>query len=456
LKILEVMMTALAVGFQSERARTSTPGVTVRAVVPGSPAEKAGLKPDDVITQVDDQPIGDFLDFYIAAFGRAYTLTVKRGNRHRDLRLERRHLEDTGLEMHTGRPIACSNRCVFCFVDQLPKGLRKELYIKDEDYRLSFLHGNYLTLTNLTAQDESRIVRLHLSPLYASVHATDEAARAKLLGRQPEAPVLDVIDRLGEGGIRLHAQVVVVPKFNDGAVLEQTLQDLARRHDTILSLSVVPVGLTGHRAGLPLLEAVSSPQAARIVDDVRRLNCKMRGRIGRGFVYASDEMMLAAGGEIPTASYYDDFPQIENGVGLLRRFIDSSADASIPASLQGRRLAFVTGRLAAPFVDEVAARLVRQGAMVDVVVIDNSLLGRSVTVSGLLAGQDILRAIGRMDALDAVVLPPNVINESGVTLDDMTAEGMSEGAGVPFIVGDYDMGETLEAIDAVFSGKHKV
>ncbi len=442
-------MTALFSAFAAERARAFPHGAVVGNVRSGSPAARAGLMPGDMITHVDDEPIGDFLDFYVAAFGRTYALTVRRGRDHHVLQLERQRMEDTGIEIEPGKPMACSNKCVFCFVDQLPEGLRGDLYVKDEDYRLSFLHGNYVTLSNLKPEDEARIKEVRLSPLYVSVHATDEELRARLLGRRQREPILNILNRLADAGIKFHTQVVVVPGYNDGAALERTLRDLVERHEFILSISVVPVGLTSQRDGLVDLEPVGPKPARHVAEKIKALNVRMRQTIGRGLVYASDELLLTGRCLIPLASYYDDFPQIENGVGLLRQLLDSARHLRVPAGLKGRNLVFVTGVLAGPFIEEIASKIGDEGVRVGVTVIENGLFGSSATVTGLLSGKGILSALAGISGIDAIVLPPNVINETGITLDDTSPAEMAEVLAVPVVVGEYDMNQTLERLHGV-------
>ncbi|MFH1313874.1 MAG: DUF512 domain-containing protein [Candidatus Eisenbacteria bacterium] len=444
-------MTALKSEDAHTRAKASNTGVIVRGVTVDSPADRAGLCAGDVVTHIDSEPINDFLDFYIASFSPGYSLTVVRGEDEVALKLKRKPMEETGVEIETGPPARCNNRCVFCFVDQLPLGLRAALYLKDEDYRLSFLHGSYLTLTNLSPLDEERILRMHLSPLYVSVHATDEGVRARLLGREHKESILSILDRLGGGGIKFHTQVVVVPGFNDGDVLRRTLSSLCDRHEIILSISIVPVGLTCYRQGLKPLEGVSPARAREMVRYVRVLNTRMRETTGRGLVYASDELLLLSGSPVPAASYYDDYPQIENGVGLLRMLVESTRNLKVPRALEGKRLVFVTGQLAAPHIEEMAS-ILRTGLVdVEVVPVANSLFGPTVTVSGLLPGRDILESVLRVPSCDAVVVPPSMVNSDGITLDDMTVSRMSDALGVPVVVGDYDMKETMKRLDSVFN-----
>ena len=432
-------------------------GVKVLSVASRSAAHAAGLHAGDVVTGIDRAPITDFLDFYLASFGPEHAMTVRRGGRRREIAISRGSSDDLGIEIETGRVTPCNNRCVFCFVDQLPRGLRPALYVKDEDYRLSFLHGNYLTLTNLRPKDEVRITEHHLSPLYVSVHATDEAARARLLGRAPREAILKTLKRLAARGTRFHAQVVVVPGLNDGVCLDRTLEDLLDPGHGLLSVAVVPVGLTRHRKGLAPVRPVTQAGARAALDQVARHNRAARKLTGRGFVYASDELFILAGRPIPAARYYDDFPQMENGVGLARNFLGQVAALVPSASLRGRRLALVTGVLARPFVDRLSAKLLRSGVEASVIPVENRLFGPSVTVSGLVAGRDVLKTLAALHALktapgyDAVVLPPDMVNSNGVTLDDFSIRDLARRAGAPVVVAEASLMVTLEKVEATLA-----
>jgi putative radical SAM enzyme (TIGR03279 family) len=437
---------------RTKQGKASTQGVRVNRIESDSPAARAGLATGDLITHVDGKPIRDFLDFYIASFRLRCSVRLLRRGGSRNLELARRRRESTGIEIEVGKLIGCNNKCIFCFVDQLPEGLRRDLYLKDGDYRLSFLHGNYLTLTNLTREHEQRICEMHLSPLYVSVHATDSKVRARLLGRHQDAPILGTLDRLACKGIKCHAQIVIVPGINDGNVLEATLKHLCERHQSVLSVSVIPVGLTSHRQGLHSINPVGEVLAVEIVQMVDDINHHMRQVTGRGMVYASDELIILSRQDIPGTSYYDDYPQIENGVGLLRAFLEGAGNLRIPRSLRYRRLVFLTGSMASPYLEDTARGLERRGITIKVVALENSLFGPSVTVSGLLSGNDIMLAASAASDCDAIVLPPAVLNEEGMTLDGIGLSEIADAAGVPVIPGDYDLGKVIKDL-AVFLGK---
>ncbi len=444
-------MVALKVSRKSAGTRTSK-GVKVSHVRSASPAAKAGLEADDIIAEVNGKKVTDFLDIFVAAFEDCLALKVRRAGKEKNLEVKRVKGQSLGAELEAGKPTVCNNNCVFCFVDQMPRGLRQGLYLKDEDYRFSFLHGNYLTLTNLSPKDEKRIIDMHLWPLYVSVHSTDEDVRARLMGKKPGEDVISILDRLGSEGIGFHTQVVVVPGMNDGVKLGRTLADLCSRHDFILSVSVVPVGLTCHREGLPPLKMVNSALAGEIVAVIQKFQDEMRRATWRGVVYAADELFLLAGLDIPPGSYYDDYPQTDNGVGLMRMLLDSAEGLRLPAALKGKKMAFVTGALAAPHIEKITSTLSKRGLKVDVIAAANRLFGPMVTVSGLLSGKDMLDALPDASEYDAVVLPPNVLNADGVTLDDMTIKDMSDRLGLPVLVGDYDFKETLKRLKNELTG----
>jgi putative radical SAM enzyme (TIGR03279 family) len=439
---------------EGKKVRPGTPtGVVIDHVEPGSPAARAGIRAGDRLLRINGVSIRDTLDVYLELFEKTLEACLERDREIMTLCLRRHRGEDVGMGLRPERPTVCNSKCIFCFVDQMPPGLRRSLYIKDEDYRLSFLHGNYLTLTNLGPSDEERIRRMHLSPLYVSVHATDPEARTRLLGRRHSEPVLDIMDRLGHAGIRFHTQIVLVPGYNDGQVLEQSLGDLCERHEYVLSVSVVPVGLTAHRNGLARIDPVDRELATRTVRQVERIHFRMRDSLGRGLVYAGDEVMLLAGLAIPDTSYYDDYPQIDNGVGLIRYLLDSLEGLRVPGSLKGKRIVLVTGKLAEPYIRELADLLGGRGIEAEVIAVTNRLFGPSVTVSGLLSGEDISLALDRIENADLIVLPPNVLNPDGLTLDSMSLSDVEAATGIKTITAEYDFRQTVKRIKHVCETK---
>jgi putative radical SAM enzyme (TIGR03279 family) len=419
----------------------------VRRIEPGSEAALAGVQSDDDLVAVAGRPVGDSLDL---AFVLGWVddelppWEFVRGGESASVVLPTRGPDDLGIEFAPDAVRTCGNRCTFCFVDQLPRGLRPSLYVRDEDYRLSFTLGNYLTLTNLTDADYERIARQRLSPLYVSVHATDDVVRRRTLGNANAPAIIPSLERLAADGIRVHTQIVVCPGVNDGAVLEDTLGDLLALGETVLSVAVVPVGLTVHREGLPVVEAVSREKARELLDAVERWQRRFEDARGEPVVFAADEIYLRAGRELPPHDRYGDFPQIENGVGLLRSF---EADlAARAADLDGGiasplSVVVVTGTAAAAFLSRAidAALADVRNLDVRVLAVENGLFGPSVTVAGLLPGQDLAAAIAAAAPADLFLIPGEVLNEDELTLDGMTVDEIASETGKGDVVATDDL-----------------
>jgi len=348
----------------------------------------------------------------------------------------------------------CGAHCVFCFVEQLPKGLRKPLYLKDDDYRLSFIHGNFITLANVADSDLERIVTQRLSPLYVSVHTTDPDLRDKMLGRA--APnILDQIDRLSRGRITLHTQIVLCRGINDGEALQRTLDDLSARYPTVASIAIVPAGVSAHRRHPTPIPPIDAQYSAAIIDTLEHMQRLCLGEKGTRLVWAADEFYLSAGRRIPSARTYEGYPQIENGIGLVRQFKESAArtraqlrsatggrgDSIGSGSVQGaaslssgcfaRRHMFslVTGYLAAPILTEWAESLREWGISLGVFPVVNRLFGESVTVAGLMSGRDLIDQLRGRDLGEALFVP-SVALRDGAFLDDVTLETVAAELGV--------------------------
>lgn len=419
----------------------------VLAVEPGSVAARAGLAPGDRIVSLNGAALRDVIDLRFEGAEEDLSFVVERPGRARPfrIRIERANGESLGIETEEMKARVCGNECVFCFIDQMPKGHRRGLYVRDEDYRFSFLHGNYVTLTNLRPWEFERILTQGLSPLYVSVHATDPIVRARLLGIDAASPVADVrprLRRLVEGGVRVHAQVVLCPGLNDGSVLDDTAETLAGLHPGVASVAVVPLGLTKHRQGLPELEPVTAPFARTVLDQVERMQSRYRSRLGTPFVYLADEWYFLTGSPIPESDHYQDFPQLEDGVGLARRLIDRLGEDGerlpITERVRGRHATVITGVMAAPLIEAELVRgvLARHARRVDLVVVENEFLGPGITVSGLLAGDDIRRAVASHGGPGEVVcLPPACINGRSLFLDDLSLAELEASLAVPIHVG---------------------
>lgn len=403
-------------------------GGTVSAVAHGSIAEECGILPGDRLLQLNGQPLRDLIDFRYAADSTDLTLLYLHGDEEHEVQVEKDWDEELGIEFDS--PIfdhirQCRNRCGFCFVRNLPKGMRRSLYIRDDDYRLSFLFGNFITLSNLDRSDLDRIEAQRLSPLYVSVHAGEQSLRNRLLGI--DAPdVMGQIDDLGRRGVRVHAQIVLCPGINDGAHLTRTIEDLASRQETVLSAAAVPVGLTRFCEN-PEMRVFTPEEARRVVDQVAPMQRHFRAAFGSSFIQLSDEFYLMAGRPVPSTSWYDGFPQLDNGVGLVRRLLSSWASSRrrLPAGLaRPRHVGWICGTSAYPTLARMAVDAMQRvdGLRVEVHPVENRFFGSTVTVSGLLVGSDVLDTI-KQEHLDCWVLPRVMFDEDGErTLDGVTLD----------------------------------
>ncbi len=404
------------------------------AVEPQSIAEELGLHPGDELLEINGKRVRDHLDVRFHEGDENITLKVAREGEVILFDIEKNDGERIGMNFEEMRILSCGNDCIFCFVDQNPKGLRNQLYFRDGDYRLSFMYGNYTTMTNAGPAILQRIVEQRLAPQYISVHATDPEVRHELMGLKKDDHILDKIAYLHDNGIDMHTQIVLCPGYNDGDVLLKTVNDLARFKKHVRSLAIVPVGLTDHRFGLAHLGRVDQPYALELLEKVQEWQKGFREELGRSFVYASDEFYVVAGKNVPPSSWYDGFGQLENGVGMVRNFVTRTRSQArrFPASLRApRRLVLITGELAAGMITaEIVPLLSRiRKLTVDVVVAQNTLFGRSVTVAGLLSGNCVYSAVHQREPGDLLLLPPDILNTDGVFLDDMTVPSLAEKVG---------------------------
>ena len=414
-------------------------GVVVSRVRQGSAAAAAGVCGGDRLLAVNGAPLRDVIDFHFNAGEEELRVELERAGVRTAARLVRRRGRDLGLEFETPRPAeisTCANKCVFCFIHQLPRGMRRSLYVKDDDYRLSFLHGNYITLTDLDEAELDRIETQRLSPLYVSVHATDPALRHELLGRPRVAtPILPVMARLARAGISMHAQIVLCPGLNDGARLARTVFDLSALHPGVRTTAIVPVGLTRHRQRLPELRSLEPDEARALAATVTAWQDELRARLGSRFVFLADEIYLRAGLDVPPGRAYEGFPVIEDGIGLVRRFEDGFRRAS--HRLRGRRrpprtITVVSGEMFAPRLAGLLGDLAVAGLTVDVAAVPNDFFGRKIAVAGLLTGQDIQRELARRRLGGRVLIPGVTLREQdGVFLDDLTPADLARDLDVP-------------------------
>ena len=418
--------------------------VTVARVRPGTIADELGIQPGTELLAVNGREVDDFLDWeFLTADDTLLVHARLPGGEELEFDIERPEGEPLGVELVPPNVRRCANRCEFCFIEGLPKGLRRNLYIRDDDYRLSFAYGNFATLSNLKERDERRIIEYRLSPLYVSVHATPWEARKKLLNNPRVPNIVEQLTRLAQHGIQFHGQMVVVPGLNDGDVLEQSLQDLWNLGDSVITVAVVPVGLTQFNH-LFKGESMSRENATRLLEAVGRWGDRAVRERGKRWVFGSDELYLLSGVSLPDAAYYEDFPQIENGVGAvasLRARLAEGID-SLP-SLAGRRIGVVTGTAMAPLMTELVAQIEqRTGAHFEVIRTVNSLFGPGVTTAGLLVGADMRRELAGRTDLDLVLIPAETINEDGLFLDDDTFESLRAALPMP-VLASYDFIDVL-------------
>ena len=434
------------------KPRSSADGVVVAAVRPRTPAAAAGLRAGDRILAINGHALRDAIDFQFHGSDDRLALSVERAGATQALSLARRPGADLGVELEApraGEIATCANKCVFCFIHQLPKGMRRSLYVKDDDFRLSFLHGNYITLTDLDETELERIVEQRLSPLYVSVHATDPTLRWELLGRpRRHAEILPRLERLAKAGIRMHAQIVLCPDLNDGAQLERTVRELAPLHPSVATTAIVPVGLTRHRERLPALRTLTDDEARALVATVAAWQREFLEQLGSRFVFLGDEVYLQAGAPLPDADAYEGFAIAEDGIGLVRRFEDGLARTlrrrralSVP-----RDVTLVSGALYAPRLERLLASI--PGAIARVAAVPNEFFGGSVSVAGLLTGRDVARHLATLPALgEAVVVPAVALRErDGVFLDDMTCGDLAAALGVPVRVVEPAPAALLSAV----------
>jgi putative radical SAM enzyme (TIGR03279 family) len=417
------------------KPRSSAEGVVVAAVRPRTPAAAVGLAAGDRILTINGRALRDAIDFQFYGAEDRLELRVAREGVARVVRLARRPGVELGIELEAPRPgdiATCANKCVFCFIHQLPRGMRRSLYVKDDDFRLSFLHGNYITLSDLDEPSFERILEQRLSPLYVSVHATDPELRWALLGRpRHSAEILPRLERLAKAGIRVHAQIVLCPDLNDGVHLERTVRELAPLHPHVATTAIVPVGLTRHRERLSLLRTLTDAEAAALVDRVADWQVHFLAQLDSRFVFLGDEVYLQAGRPLPAAEAYEGFAIAEDGIGLVRRFEDGMGRARRRTSGTARRVTVVSGTLYAPRL----AGLLAEHPHARVVAVPNEFFGGSVAVAGLLTGQDIQRHLaGQGDLGEAVLVPAVALRDGdGVFLDDLTPADLARALGVPVI-----------------------
>jgi putative radical SAM enzyme (TIGR03279 family) len=419
-------------------------GVRVLEVERGSAAEEIGLAPGDHILAVDGHEITDelALKFYLSE--EVVDLHIRHSDGvEEQLQADLSNRLSLGIRVEEFRTRTCNNHCLFCFIDQLPPGVRQNLKLKDDDYRLSFLHGNYITLTNLAQRELDRIIEQRLSPLYVSVHATEPELRSRMLGRKKVDDLEQKMKKLIRGGIKLHAQIVLMPEINDGEHLQKTVFDLYDLYPGVESVAIVPLGISDHSSHKERFTPVTPAYSLKLINQVSPWQIRFRAETGRTFAYLADEFYIQGGDGLPRTEFYDDFAQIEDGVGMVRDFLDE-----FDLEMRRRRCSrptlhgtLVTGRLFSGFLRECVERFNRKfGTHLQVCTAENRFLGKSITVAGLLSGSDIVLALEGRDTGNFVIIPNEAVSRlDGILVDNLSPADISRKVGKPV----YPSGRTV-------------
>ena len=403
----------------------------ISAVTPGSIAEEMEIEPGDVLVSVNGQEPEDVFDYrYLMNEEEVLVVIRKPDGEEWELEIEKEYEDDLGMEFENGLMDdyrSCRNKCMFCFIDQLPKGMRDTLYFKDDDSRLSFLQGNYLTLTNMSEHDLEKIIYYKLSPINISFQATNPELRCKMLHNRFAGDVMDQVRRLKEAGIMMNGQIVLCRGVNDGEELDRSIRDLVTLMPELQSVSVVPVGLTRYRDGLYPLEPFTKEDACKVLDLIHSWQEKLLKEYGTHFIHAGDEWYILAERPMPEETTYDGYLQLENGVGMVR-LLKEEVDAylkKLPGDDRKRRVTIATGELAAPYLREHAASIQKKypGVEVQVITVKNEFFGGKITVAGLITGQDLVNQLRGKDLGEELLLTTNMLkSDEPVFLDDMTVE----------------------------------
>ena len=429
--------------------------VIIKSVERGSPAYKAGIKSGDNLVSIDGNEIMDVLDYRFYQDNERLTVEViDSSGKTKTARIKKDEYEELGLEFETylmDKKHSCRNKCVFCFIDQLPKGLRESLYFKDDDSRLSFLFGNYITLTNITEHEVERIIKMHISPINISVHTTNPDLRVKMMANKNAGKALQIIDRFNSAGIKLNCQLVLCPGYNDGEELERTLSDLSRLENAEC-IAAVPVGLTAYREGLAEIEPFNKQTAGAVLDIIDKYGDICLTKYGQRRIYGADEFYLLAEREIPEADYYGDFLQLENGVGLWSLLRSEALDALNDCDYKledERSISLVTGEAAYPLIKMIAEKCMGKNPLLKARVfpIKNNFFGGKINVSGLVTATDIEAQLKNEDLGEELLIPSVMLRAEGdMFLDSVTVDELSERLGVRITPVNNDGYELVDAI----------
>ena len=412
----------------------------ISGVKPDSIAMELELEPGDELISINGKEIEDVFDYQFLTEDEYLLVVVRKNNGEEwELEIEKDYDEDLGIEFENGLMDdykSCSNKCMFCFIDQMPPGMRDTLYFKDDDSRLSFLQGNYVTLTNMSDHDIERIIRYRLEPINISFQTTNPQLRCKMLHNRFAGKIMETLNRLRDADIEMNGQIVLCKGVNDGAELERSIRDLAGLYPQMQSMSVVPVGLSKYREGLYPLEPLTKEDAENALDIIGRFQNEMYERFGTHFVHASDEFYLLANRPLPPEEVYDGYVQLENGVGMLRLLIEETDYAleALSGDERAHTLSLATGKLAYPFLKDIAAKVHEKFPNVNITVYEilNDFFGHGVTVSGLITGQDLIKQLKGKPLGEVLLLPANMFRSNEeVFLDDLTKQDVEKALQVP-------------------------
>ncbi|OGW25052.1 MAG: hypothetical protein A2X59_06525 [Nitrospirae bacterium GWC2_42_7] len=426
-------------------------GIEIENVSSGSLAEQSGLRNKDILLSVNSHPLQDVIDFMFYKNSEKLDIEFRRKGNKDKIQITTDNKTELGLHFLPLRVNTCKNNCIFCFVKQLPKGLRKTLYVKDEDYRLSFLYGNYITFSNMDNKDKKRIAEQRLSPLYISVHTTNKSLRNKMLGNPKASDIMKEMKFLSDNKIRMHLQIVLCPGYNDGKELRNTINDIYRFYPYASSIAVVPVGLTMHRK-FPL-DPVTKEHAIKAIEIVENFQKRFIKKHGDPIVYCADEMYIKADTAFPKLKDYGVFPQIENGVGMVPVFINQTKKIKIPETVSHKKkfLTF-TGTSFYPFLKKFTDRLEeKENIHINTVEIANNFFGRSVTVTGLLTGRDVIKALHeKTDSYKILIIPDVVLKEGeDIFLDNVSLGDIEEATGLKTVKTDSSPQGLIDAISGI-------
>ncbi len=426
--------------------------VIISGVVPNSSAQKHGICAGDTLLSIDGHEINDILDFRFYETSPAVCLELLDGTGQRKkVTIKKRQYDSLGMEFDTylmDKERRCRNRCIFCFIDQMPKGMRESLYFKDDDSRLSFLFGNYITLTNLQEKDIQRIIHMHISPVNISVHTTNPELRCKMMGNRFAGQSLRFLEELASNGIKINCQLVLCPHINDGEELKKTLRDLKLYYPSVESIAAVPVGLTKYRDGLPQLEPYHKQTAGEVIDIIEAFGEECKRELGRRIAFPADEFYLKAGRPLPDTDFYEDFMQLENGVGmvsLLREEFAKALEETEKELREERHIAIATGVAAAPLMEELCTMASGKFPSLHVTVypISNDFFGEKINVAGLVTGRDLISQLRGKPLGETLLIPSAMLRSEGdLFLDNVSLEDAARELKIP-ILPSPNQGDTL-------------